>query len=217
MILQQFHPDLDDDYIRIYDVNDDGTSTMIASLTGPQSIWQYGDWQKKIISSTNKNMLVEFISNGVWEFTGFSVFIHYSPLPSKECEKGLDMITKTIQSPNYPDLYNNNLDCKWLISAPYGSHIILEFLQFDVRFLVILISDLFSHHFNRYFSPKLEVISCSGTCGVPSWKGDNICDDENNNCGCEWDGGDCCGSNVNTQYCSACECLDPNIYMLTTF
>ena len=50
---------------------------------------------------------------------------------------------------------------------------------------------------------------CSGSCYLDYWKGDNYCDDENNNCGCEWDGGDCCGSNVNTQYCSACECLDP--------
>ena len=44
----------------------------------------------------------------------------------------------------------------------------------------------------------------------PLWKGDGPCDDGNNNCGCEWDGGDCCGDNVNTDYCSACECLDPN-------
>ena len=51
--------------------------------------------------------------------------------------------------------------------------------------------------------------SCPGTCGDPSWKADNSCDDVNNNCGCEWDGGDCCGSNVNTEYCSSCECLDP--------
>ena len=47
-------------------------------------------------------------------------------------------------------------------------------------------------------------------CGMPIWKGDNNCDDENNNGGCEWDGGDCCGDNVNTQFCSACECLDPD-------
>ena len=42
----------------------------------------------------------------------------------------------------------------------------------------------------------------------PQWKGDNYCDDENNHPGCEYDGGDCCGDNVNTQYCSACECLE---------
>ena len=58
--------------------------------------------------------------------------------------------------------------------------------------------------------------SCPGTsissdaCDNIGWKGDSYCDDGNNHCGCEWDGGDCCGSNVNTQRCSACECLDPN-------
>ena len=51
-------------------------------------------------------------------------------------------------------------------------------------------------------------IECSGNCFLLNWKGDNKCDDQNNNCGCDWDGGDCCGSNVNTQYCSACECLE---------
>ena len=51
---------------------------------------------------------------------------------------------------------------------------------------------------------------CYDICGSPTWKADNYCDDQNNNCGCDWDGGDCCGSNVNTNYCSACECLDPN-------
>ena len=80
-------------------------------------------------------MLVEFRSDDVGEQEGFSAFIHYSSLPRKECEVGLDMTKKTIQSPNYPDSYNNNLSCKWLISVPHGSHIILEFLQLDVGFI----------------------------------------------------------------------------------
>ena len=47
-------------------------------------------------------------------------------------------------------------------------------------------------------------------CGSPhpQWIGDNFCDDDNNNAGCGWDGGDCCGGN--TDYCYKCECLDPN-------
>merc|ERR1711862_18450 len=53
---------------------------------------------------------------------------------------------------------------------------------------------------------------CTGTCGTPIWKGDGFCDDDNNNCGCDFDGGDCCGSNVNTQYCSVCECLATKWY-----
>ena len=41
-------------------------------------------------------------------------------------------------------------------------------------------------------------------------KGNGNCNDENNNCGCEWDGGDCCRitSIANTWYCSDCECLE---------
>ena len=51
--------------------------------------------------------------------------------------------------------------------------------------------------------------TCTDTCGNPSYKGDDWCDDENNNCGCEWDGGDCCGKKVKKNYCKKCKCLDP--------
>ena len=44
-------------------------------------------------------------------------------------------------------------------------------------------------------------------CGNSDWKGDGHCDDLNNNEGCNWDGGDCCGPKVQTTYCSVCECL----------
>ena len=37
---------------------------------------------------------------------------------------------------------------------------------------------------------------------------DGFCDDINNNQDCHYDGGDCCGSNVNTQYCNICQCLE---------
>jgi len=52
--------------------------------------------------------------------------------------------------------------------------------------------------------------TCKDTCGLPEYKGDGNCDDKNNNCGCEYDGGDCCGPNVKKSYCSECKCLDPN-------
>ena len=42
------------------------------------------------------------------------------------------------------------------------------------------------------------------------WIGDNWCDDVNNNMDCSYDGGDCCGCNVNTDYCEICGCSDPN-------
>ena len=119
---------------------------MVANLTDDIPSWIRG-W-KKIISSTSNKMLVEFRSDDSDESQGFYASIHYS---SKECEAGLDMTKKTIQSPNFPDLYDNNLACKWLISVPHGSHITLKFLQLDVGFLVILISNSFFKCMNLVF------------------------------------------------------------------
>ena len=50
------------------------------------------------------------------------------------------------------------------------------------------------------------------SCGSPHRKDDDLCDDENNNEGCGWDGGDCCGDNVRKYFCSSCQCLDPFYY-----
>ena len=52
----------------------------------------------------------------------------------------------------------------------------------------------------------------TGGCGSPQWANDQWCDDENNNAACNWDGGACCDNDFAgyTQYCTACECLDPN-------
>ena len=58
-------------------------------------------------------------------------------------------------------------------------------------------------------------------CSTPTFQllvGDGRCDDFVNveHEGCEWDGGDCCGPDVNTDHCSQCECLDPNFGGPTT-
>merc|ERR1719506_1567861 len=39
-------------------------------------------------------------------------------------------------------------------------------------------------------------------------KGNKECNDENNNAGCDWDGGDCCGPSNYKPFCKKCECLD---------
>ena len=69
----------------------------------------------------------------------------------------------------------------------------------------IIVQILFKFLFLSFISePKPE--PCKETCGSPSYKGDNYCDDDNNNCGCNYDGGDCCGSKVNKTYCKECKC-----------
>merc|ERR1712037_796421 len=56
---------------------------------------------------------------------------------------------------------------------------------------------------------------CDGKCGKFPWtKGDEICDDQHNNCGCNWDGGDCCrdksGKNrLRKERCKECKCHNP--------
>jgi hypothetical protein len=59
-----------------------------------------------------------------------------------------------------------------------------------------------------------------GDCGLPNYVKDGYCDPLNNNAGCSWDSGDCCGRDVDKKYCTAsagggpdsegCSCLDPN-------
>ena len=44
-------------------------------------------------------------------------------------------------------------------------------------------------------------------CSNPAWVGDGYCDDATNNVQCGFDNGDCCGLNINTQYCQVCQCL----------
>ena len=44
-------------------------------------------------------------------------------------------------------------------------------------------------------------------CINPHYVGDSFCDDITNNQECNFDGGDCCGSNVITSTCTECQCL----------
>merc|ERR1712038_1548490 len=43
---------------------------------------------------------------------------------------------------------------------------------------------------------SLSMVEERGTCNVPEWKGDGICDDKNNCGSFDWDGGDCCRNYV---------------------
>ena len=41
--------------------------------------------------------------------------------------------------------------------------------------------------------------------GFPELVGNGVCNDENNNEKCNWDGGDCCGEEVNKEQCIHCK------------
>ena len=50
----------------------------------------------------------------------------------------------------------------------------------------------------NYVAPVKKKVDC----GAPDYKKDNNCDDNNNLQSCDWDGGDCCGPNIGTTYCT---------------
>ena len=53
----------------------------------------------------------------------------------------------------------------------------------------------------------LAFLKFSGCGGKPEWIKDGFCDDRNNNEGCDFDGGDCCGhASVNKRFCRECKC-----------
>ena len=90
-----------------------------------------------------------------------------------------------------------------------------------VRILILIVSTVSTIHAcsstSETTTPVYETTiaaiiktTSSKECPFTKFAGDNVCDDLINNEECDWDGGDCCGYNVNTLLCSACDCLDPN-------
>ena len=63
------------------------------------------------------------------------------------------------------------------------------------------------------FNKLVNIWFCIPACSspIPHLIEDGYCNDENNNAGCGFDGGDCCGPDVKTAYCSECQCLGENI------
>ena len=64
---------------------------------------------------------------------------------------------------------------------------------------------LFKYYIDTFIKTTLLTFS---DCPVPiELIGNGFCNDEANNAGCNFDNGDCCGTCVNVDYCSVCECL----------
>ena len=50
------------------------------------------------------------------------------------------------------------------------------------------------------------LIHHTGNGGIAAWIEDDFCDDINNKEECYYDGGDCCGSSVQNNFCVDCMC-----------
>ena len=111
---------------------------MIARLlgtdSGPKSKLTSSYWEDKVISASSNNIVVEFKSDNVWEYKGFSATIRFNLLNNTKCESWMNMNDKMLQSPSYPNSYGNNIFCNNLITVKPSFHITLDFLEFDVGF-----------------------------------------------------------------------------------
>ena len=69
------------------------------------------------------------------------------------------------------------------------------------------------HQMVSFYHQTVPQYNCKKVCAKDDLKKDGYCDDDNNHCGCQWDGGDCCGKSDKTaqlSYCKVCKCLDPS-------
>ena len=57
------------------------------------------------------------------------------------------------------------------------------------------------------FETFYEIFFKVPCAGQISSIGNGFCDDINNNKECIYDGGDCCGNCINTDFCTNCTCL----------
>ena len=92
------------------------------------------------------------------------------------------------------DDVNNNKQCYWDAGDCCGNNVIN-----------VHTNGLLSCIVCECLEPNLELKQCKY-----EQIRNGICNDVNNNEECKWDGGDCCGDDVVTTECSACECLEPN-------
>ena len=51
-----------------------------------------------------------------------------------DCGGEINVESGQLQSPNYPNSYPNDKDCHWIITAPFGFAIALDFQTFEVKY-----------------------------------------------------------------------------------
>ena len=96
----------------------------------------YGNSNNKLLksmSSSGKSMFIDFKKQYHVGAVEFKAPIKYNKIIS-DCQKWLDVKTNILMSPNHP----NNANCSWLITANFGSYIILNFKFIEVNFLILI-------------------------------------------------------------------------------
>ena len=92
----------------------------------------YGNSNNKLlksISSSGKEMFIDFKSQHDWldDNLKITALIKYNKI-NHDCKSWLDVVTNILMSSNH----SNFINCNWLITANFGSYIILNFKFIEV-------------------------------------------------------------------------------------
>ncbi|XP_077864850.1 cubilin-like [Saccoglossus kowalevskii] len=122
------------------DVPDDNRVHHISGFLRPWRFW----------TSSTSEIWVTFSSDASFAFRGFMLDIEElfteeptekpiptEPVPIDQCGGNVTVAAgevRDITSPNYPDLYDNDLECLWLINTESGARVNVTFLFFHTEY-----------------------------------------------------------------------------------
>ena len=72
-------------------------------------------------------MLVQFVTDHEYTWSGFSAKIHYTPI-NPICMDWLNITSGFLTSPDHP-----TMDCSWVITVSMSSTISIQFHTFEVK------------------------------------------------------------------------------------
>ncbi|XP_070181137.1 uncharacterized protein [Littorina saxatilis] len=79
------------------------------------------------VESSGQKMWINFVTDHSINSTGFNATY------ARVCGETFTAPTGTIQSPNFPNNYDNNLNCVYVITAPEGHRVTLRFTSFSLE------------------------------------------------------------------------------------
>ena len=82
-------------------------------------------------------------------------------------------------------------------------------VTFQKKNVIVVKSLLKFYQRNCWIKNAFEILVGGG---ILEWIDDGYCDDVNNNDACEYDGGDCCGTRANKEFCLDCKCISKCLF-----
>uniref|UniRef100_A0A8C3CRJ2 Cubilin n=1 Tax=Cairina moschata TaxID=8855 RepID=A0A8C3CRJ2_CAIMO len=120
----EYHPNCDYDVLEVYG-GPDFLSPRLAQLCISRSA------QNPLrVSSTGNSAVVRFKTDAAVTGRGFNASWQENP---GGCGGIFQATSGEIHSPNYPEPYNNNTDCSWIIQVDHSHRVLLNFTDFDIE------------------------------------------------------------------------------------